>query len=154
MKQYSKDKFHFLNDNGTKKEPKDLEHYHNTEYHFSWKFPFIEKTITIYQLFHNTWYEIDPFMLCIKNSKLTLFPRKFREDLYNTLTKEENKESLINEISLFPLHFCFEDHRGKINDLNDLEFVKNVLSIHNLEELEKVKNELKILQRFDKLNSI
>ncbi|MCK9447139.1 hypothetical protein M0Q50_09835 [bacterium] len=139
MKKYPKDKFYFLNNDGTKKEPKDLEHYHNTEYYFSWKLPFIKKKFVTYQLLNNIWYELDFFIPCLKNSKLTLFPRKFRNELYIALTKEENQKHIIEELQKFSIYFCLDDYQ---------------LTIHNLDELEKVKDELKILQRFDKLNSI
>jgi hypothetical protein len=139
MKQYPKDKFHFLNDDGTKKEPKDLENYYDSEYSFSWKFPFIKKIFVTYQLLDNIWYKQDFFIPNIKNSRMALFPKKFRNGLYKTLTKEENQDYIKEESSRFSLYFCDDKYQ---------------LTIHNLEELEKVKEEIKLLQRFDKLNSI
>lgn len=58
MKIHDKSKFWFLNDNGTKKEPKEGEVYFNIEWRISPKFPFLIKDYIVYVLKDDKWIEI------------------------------------------------------------------------------------------------
>ena len=57
MKKHKKNKFHFLWDDGSKKEPREGENYFRFEWIFYKKFPFLKKEMIHYKLINNFWVE-------------------------------------------------------------------------------------------------
>jgi len=57
MKQYNKNKFYFLYDNGTKIEPKNGDIYYRYEWKIKIKFPFLFNDIIEYELIDDVWVE-------------------------------------------------------------------------------------------------
>lgn len=55
MKTYKKNKFHFLHNDGTKKLPKNGDHFFRFEWKFRMKFPFLHKRIVMYTLMNDIW---------------------------------------------------------------------------------------------------
>lgn len=57
MKKYNKDKFHFIFDDGSIKEPEEGDIYVNCEYRFN--FIFLKRKYIVYKLINNIWIEQD-----------------------------------------------------------------------------------------------
>lgn len=57
MKKYKKSKFHFLWNNGNKKEPKNGDAYYRYEWKLKTKFPFLFRIMVCYILINNIWIE-------------------------------------------------------------------------------------------------
>lgn len=58
MKTFNKGKFHFLHNDGTKKEAITGDVYFNQEWHLNLTFPFIKKDWVVYLFNDNQWSEL------------------------------------------------------------------------------------------------
>lgn len=58
MKTYEKSQFWFINDDGSKKAPKEGEVYFRKEWRLKPKFPFLFHIIIVYQLTNDIWVEL------------------------------------------------------------------------------------------------
>jgi hypothetical protein len=70
MKTYEKSKFWFINNDGSKKEPKNKDIYINIEIRFKSKFPFICNEYITYELINDMWIEQDKHYIKRNNIKV------------------------------------------------------------------------------------